>query len=137
MRALATVLILAASSTVAAADCPSAVTDAVKKAFPDASVTKCVAEGKGFEVKLARKGAKLEVDVSAAGEILMVEEPITIAELPAAVTKAMAAKYPKARASKAEKQTARKEISYEVDFVIDGTHKEATFKQDGTFVEEE
>jgi len=55
------------------------------------------------------------------------------------VTAAFEAKYPKTKASKAEKQTkADGTVTYEIAFKdAKGKKHEATFKEDGTFVEEE
>ena len=131
-------LLLVATPAVAAPSCPTAVTDAIAKAFPKAKIDGCKAEKEHghdqFEVRLTKADAKhAEVDVAPDGKILQVEEKIAPAELPDAVKKAFAAKYPKAKAERAEKQTAGADVSYEIAF---GT-KEATFKADGTFVEEE
>lgn len=122
--------------------CPAAVTSAVMKAFPKATIGTCKAEherGKDiFEVKLAKaNGDKVEVDVAPDGAILQVEEKIAVEALPDAVKKAFAAKYPKAKAGGAEKQTAGKEVRYEIAFQTDKGRKEATFAADGSFVEEE
>ena len=135
MRAI---LILALLATPALADCPKPVTDAVAKAFPKATITKCHAEhedGKDiFEAKITRAdGTKAELDVAPDGAILQVEEKIAVDKLPDAVKKAFATRYPKAKAERAEKQTAGKKISYEIAF----GKTEATFAEDGTFVEEE
>ncbi|MBV8757799.1 MAG: PepSY-like domain-containing protein [Deltaproteobacteria bacterium] len=132
------VLMLAATPAFAAPSCPTAVTDAIAKAFPKSKIDRCKSETeKGvtqFEVRLTKADAKkVEVDVAADGKILQIEEKIAPTELPDAVKKAFAAKYPKAKAERAEKQTAGSDVSYEIAF---GT-KEATFKADGTFVEEE
>jgi biopolymer transport protein ExbD len=125
----------------AAADtsCPTVVTDAAKKAFPDAALIKCVVEKSGFEVKMQKKDkSKVELDISAKGEILQTEEVVPVATLPEKVTKAFAARYPKSTLLKAEKQSrADKTVTFEVAFKVDKALKEATFKEDGTFVEEE
>jgi hypothetical protein len=132
---------LASLPAIAVADtaCPAAVTDAAKKAFPDATVTKCVAEKSSFEVKMQRKNKSMvELDISAKGEIEQIEEVVAVSAIPAPVTKAFAAKYPKATMLKAEKQTkADKSVSFEIAFKADKGMKEATFTADGTFVEEE
>jgi hypothetical protein len=126
-----------------APDCPVAVRNAIDKAFPKATISKCKAEReKGhdqFEVVLTKAdGAKAEVDVAADGKILQVEEKIAIDKVPAAVMKAFARKYPKAKVDSAEKQTpATGAPSYELAFATDAGRKEATFSEDGTFVEEE
>ncbi len=133
--------IMLLTSVASAETCPAAVTAAVKKAFPDGTITKCAAHvekgQKHFEAKVSRGKATLEIDVSPKGEILLIEEPIAVADLPAAVTRALAARYPKVKATRAEKMTKGAELSFEIAFQSEGRRKEATFKQDGTFVEEE
>jgi hypothetical protein len=124
------------------AACTADVKAAVTKAFPDATIDKCKAEkdhGKDLvEVKLTKKdGSRVEVDVGLDGKILQTEEKIAIDKVPAGVMKAFAAKYPKAKASGAEKQSAEKSTSYEIAFTVDGAKKEATFAEDGKFIEEE
>lgn len=131
------VVLSLASGTAAAGTCPAAVPAAVKKAFPDGTALTCAPHGKDFEVRLTRNKAELQVDVSATGEILLVEEPIPVSSIPATVMKAFSAKYPKAKATKAEKMTKGPAVSFELAFSIDGRRREATFNLDGTFVEEE
>jgi Putative beta-lactamase-inhibitor-like, PepSY-like len=131
-------ILFAATPAVAAPSCPTAVTDAIAKAFPKSKVESCKAEKEHghdqFEVRVTKADAKkAEVDVAPDGKILQIEEKVAPAELPDAVKKAFAAKYPKAKAERAEKQTAGADISYEIAF----GSKEVTFKADGTFVEEE
>jgi hypothetical protein len=122
--------------------CPAPVIAGVSKAFPKVTISACKPErdhGKDiFEVKLTRSGGdRLEVDVAADGTILQVEEPIAVDALPDAVRKAFATKYPRAKATGANKQTAGKDVRYEIAFVVDKARKEATFSADGAFVEEE
>jgi hypothetical protein len=122
--------------------CPAAVTTALAKEFPKAAISACKPEhehGKDiFEVKLTKaSGERIEVDVAPDGTILQVEENIAFDALPAAVKKAFAAKYPKAKATGAEKQTAGKDVRYEIAFSAGNGRKEATFSADGTFVAEE
>jgi|SRR5882724_7132454 len=125
------------------ADCPAAVKTAIEKAFAKSTINNCKAEKEHghdqFEVKLTKAdGTKAEVDVSPAGKILQIEEKIDVAKLPAAVTKAFAARYPKAKIDGAEKQTpAEGKPTYEVAFATDAGRKEATFSEDGKFIEEE
>ena len=144
MKSLACVLVLGSTLAAAApAPCPAAVTSAVDKKFPKSTVQVCKAEREDghdqYEVKLTKAdGSKVEVDVSPAGAILQTEEVVALDQVPAAVTKAFAAKYPKAKPTRAEKQTpATGKPSYELAFAVDGKRKEATFAEDGTFVEEE
>jgi hypothetical protein len=127
----------------ASADCPAPVKQAIDKAFPKASVSKCAPEKEHgrdqFEVVLVRaSGGRVEVDVAPDGKILLIEEPIALDQVPAAVMKAFGARYPKAKATSAEKQTPTGAApTYELAFVIDGKRREATFTTTGTFVEEE
>ncbi|HEX7843819.1 MAG TPA: hypothetical protein VF469_40370 [Kofleriaceae bacterium] len=125
-----------------AGGCPAAVTTGILKAFPKATIGACKAErehGKDlFEVKLTKaSGDKIEVDVAPDGTILQVEEKIAVDALPEPVKKAFAARYPRGRATGAEKQTAGKDVRYEIAFQTDKGRKEASFSADGTFVEEE
>jgi Putative beta-lactamase-inhibitor-like, PepSY-like len=122
--------------------CPAAVTTGIMKAFPRATIGTCKAEhehGKDiFEVKLTKaNGDKVEVDIAPDGTVLQIEENVAIDALPDAVKKAFAAKYPKAKATGAEKQTAGNQVHYEIAFQTDKGRKEATFSSDGSFLEEE
>jgi uncharacterized membrane protein YkoI len=135
-------VVLAAAGSVAHADCPKPVVDAIAKAFPGASLTRCKAEKEHgrdqFEARLVRSdGAKLEVDLAPDGTILQIEEAIAVDKLPAAVSKAFAARYPKGKATGAEKQTAGKVVTYEIKFDLGAARKEATFDESGKFIEEE
>jgi hypothetical protein len=125
-------LVLLISVPAFAGDCPKPVTDAIAKAYPKASVKACKAEGASFEARL--NNPDVELDLAADGKILATEEKIAVDALPDAVKKAFAAKYPKAKAERAEKETkADKSVSYEIKF----GKTEATFAADGTFIEEE
>lgn len=124
-------------------DCPSAVTSAALEHHAGATVSACKKEnehGKAqYDVKLLTKdGRKVELDISAAGEILLSEEPVSVDDLPQAVTAAFHAKYSGAKPTRAEKQTAADgKVTYEVAFALGAKKREATFAADGSFVEEE
>jgi hypothetical protein len=123
--------------------CSAAVKSAIDKAFPKASVSRCKAEHdhgrEVVEVKLTKAdGNRAEVDVTPDGKIVQIEEKITLDKVPAAVMKAFAQKYPKAKVDTAEKQTPSEGApAYELAFGTDKGRAEATFREDGTFVEEE
>src|SRR5260370_26579681 len=124
--------------------CPAAVKNAALKAYPAAKVTSCKEEKeKGkvqYEVKLETKDAKqLELDISPEGAVLLTEEPAALDSVPKAVTAAFAARYPKMKATRAAKQTRPDgTITYELAWRdAKGKRHEATFKDDGAFVEEE
>ena len=124
-------------------ECPAAVKVAISHDFPKSSISTCKLEHDKdhdqFEVKIVKAdGAKAEVDVTADGKILQVEEKIALDQVPSAVAKAFAARYPKAKFDVAEKQTpSHGAPSYELGFAVGGGRKEATFTSDGKFVEEE
>jgi uncharacterized membrane protein YkoI len=128
--------------SVASADCPKAVTDAVAKAFPKSTIKACKAEHEHgrdqFEAKITKAdGSKVEIDLAPDGKILQVEQTIALDQVPAAVMKAFASKYPHGKATRAEKQTGDKITTYEIGFDLDHQRKEATFDETGKFVEEE
>jgi hypothetical protein len=144
--AITTLLTFLTFATVAHADggdCPGPVKSAIDKAFPRASITRCKAEREHgrdqFEVKVVKAdGTKAEIDVTPDGKILQIEEKIGIDRVPAAVMKAFAQRYPKSTVDGAEKQTpADGPPTYELAFATDKGRTEATFKEDGTFVDEE
>lgn len=136
---LAASLVLVPALAGADPTCPTAVTDAAKRAFPGTALLKCAAEKSGFEVKLQKQDKSIvELDISARGDIEQIEEVVPLASLPQAVVKAFAARYPKVTMEKAEKQTkADKSVSFEIAFKTGKRRNEATFRADGTFVEEE
>ncbi len=125
------------------AACPPVVRHAIDTAFPKATITKCRAEHEHghdqFEVRVTKSDrSRAEVDVSPDGRILQIEERIAIDKVPVVVMKAFAAKYPKAKADTAEKQTPSSgPVSYELGFSVDASRREATFTETGKFVEEE
>ena len=131
------------SAPAPAAACPAAVTGAITRAFPKSLIAKCKAEHEHgteqFSVNVVKAdGTKAEVDVSPEGKFLQVEEKIALEKVPGAVTKAFAAKYPRAKVTGAEKQTPTQgSPRYELAFTTDAGRKEATFSEDGKFVEEE
>jgi hypothetical protein len=63
---------------------------------------------------------------------------IALDQVPAAIIQAFAARYPRAKLSSAEKQTPTGGApSYELGFATAHGRKEATFRDGGTFVDEE
>lgn len=142
--ALAFAMLLVPGLAGAQPACPSAVKDAAQKAYPNSRMTACKQEKeKGkvqYEVKLmTREERKLELDISPAGSILLTEEAVTTGAVPKGVIAAFNAKYPRMKAASADKQTRPDgTVTYEIAFRdAKGKKHEATFKEDGTFVEEE
>jgi hypothetical protein len=136
-------LMLAFALPASASPCPANVTASVLKAHAGAVVTECKQEtehGKvQYEVKITSKdGARKELDVDPGGKILLTEEYVELASVPQAVVTAFTAKFPGAKASRAEKQTASDgKVTYELAFGSGAARKEATFSSDGAFLEEE
>jgi uncharacterized membrane protein YkoI len=92
-----------------------------------------------YEVKITLKdGKRMELDVDPAGKILLTEEYVELAAVPAAVMSTLATKFPGAKATRAEKQTASDgKVTYEIAFGAGEAKKEATFTADGAMVEED
>ena len=99
---------------------PAAVKKAVKKKFPKAEIdgaAKEVEDGKTtYEVELEVKDRSVNVAMNADGTILEIEREIPFDELPKAVAKKLAAKYPGAKIEKVEEVTKGEDgpVHYEV-----------------------
>jgi hypothetical protein len=99
---------------------PAAVTKAVKKKFPKARIqaaSKEVEDGAAtYEVELKVEGRSVDLALNAEGKILEIEKEIPVNELPRAVTKRLAARYPGARIEKVEEITKGEDgpVHYEV-----------------------
>jgi uncharacterized membrane protein YkoI len=136
-------LIVAPLYAYAKDSCPATVKDAVNKAQAGSKISSCKqekADGKvQYEVRLKTSdGRKLSLDVAPEGAILLTEEKVAAASVPPAVSAAFAARYPKAKATAAEKQTKPDgKVTYELAFKVKGKRKEATFDESGSFVSEE
>ena len=132
-----------AAQSASAPACPAAVAASIAKEFPGATTTSCKAENEDgrdqYEVKVDRSGGeKVEADVAPDGAILQTEQAIPFDQVPARVMTAFGAKYPGAQPTRAEKQVRTgKGAFYEIKFAAEPKAKEATFAEDGTFVEEE
>jgi hypothetical protein len=118
------------------------VTGSIAKEFPAARTSSCKEEHEDgqdqFEVKLDNGGERVEVDVAPDGKILQTEVVIPLDQVPAKVMAAFTAKYPGAKPSRAEKQLRTGNGAFfEIAFPAEPKRKEATFAEDGTFVEEE
>jgi uncharacterized membrane protein YkoI len=79
---------------------PKAIMDAIKGRFPAAeisSVEKEKEDGKiVFDVELKHQGRKYEMEIAEDGTILEIEKEVAAKDVPAAVTKAALAEYPRA-----------------------------------------
>jgi hypothetical protein len=78
---------------------PKPVMDAIKARFPGADVTSVEKETEDgkiiYDVELKHKDRKYEMDIEENGTVLEIEKEIVAKDVPAAVTKAVEAKYPK------------------------------------------
>ncbi len=122
--------------------CPPAVRGAVSKLHPGARVGSCKPErdnGKlQYEVRISEAGRKLELDLTPEGGLLQTEERVPLNGVPPEVRSGFASKYPGVTAVAAEKQTkAGGATSFELAFDRAGKRHEATFTDQGAFVEEE
>jgi hypothetical protein len=113
---------LAAEEKISPKKLPAAVRKAVKKKFPEAKyrgAAKEVADGKTtYEVELTVEGRAVDAIMSPEGKILEVEREVPVAKLPAAVKKALAAKYPDAKIEKAEMLTKGEDGPLHYEIVI-------------------
>jgi uncharacterized membrane protein YkoI len=85
---------------------PKAVADSAKAKFPGATwkeAAKETEDGKTvYEIEMTHEGHKMDVTFEDNGTLVLVETVVPEAELPAAVTKAVKAKYPGAKIDLAE-----------------------------------
>ena len=128
------------------ASAPAQVRAAVEARFPGAQVTSVEREKEHgqvvYDYELRQAGRKFETDVREDGTLLEVEKQLTGAEVPEAVTRAVAAKYPKAQVREVmevNKVTAGRETPdhYEVTLTgRGGGGKEVNVAMDGRVSEE-
>ena len=80
---------------------PKKVMAAVKARFPKAKITsveKETTDGKVmYDIELTQKGRKYEMDILEDGTVLEVEKEVFLKDAPEALTKAVKAKYPRAK----------------------------------------
>ncbi len=78
---------------------PAKVMAAVKERFPGAEFTSITKETENnkvvYDIELKHKGRKYEMDIQEDGTVLEIEKEVALKDVPAAVTKAVEAKYPK------------------------------------------
>src|SRR5206468_3830327 len=94
---------------------PKAVLSAVKARFPKANVLGATFDGKStYEVNAKDKGHNLDISVTDAGKILVIEKEIAAKDLPKAVSDTLAGKYAGQKIERIEELTKGETISYEV-----------------------
>jgi hypothetical protein len=108
----------AAKGKAASAKLPPAVAAAFKKAYPNATIKNISHEtedgGEQYEIESTNAGHGLDVNYKPDGTLLVVEEEIAAADVPAAVTAAIAARYPKAVISTRERATEKTRTYFEI-----------------------
>ena len=109
MRAiLAMVVVLSAASMLRADEenvpldkLPKAITEAVQKRFPRVEMKSASKEKDGdkvvYEITLKKEGKNIDVTISEAGAISLIEQELDFKDLPAAVAKTFGEKYPNAK----------------------------------------
>jgi len=121
----------------------------LERSYPDAKVQKVNLETEDgqrlYEVKMLKDGSKLEVTLAEDGTIVEIESPVAAADLPKAVTDAVAKAAPGAKIEKATKQESLTDsklnkltppkMSYEVEVEQDDKEAELTVAADGTILE--
>jgi hypothetical protein len=120
---------------------PEKILTAVMGRFPGAklrSVEKEIENGQVvYDVELTHKGRKHEMDIKADGTVIEVENEVAAKDLPAAVTRALQAKYPRATfkeimAVYKVNGTDEKLVDYEITLVTAaGRSLEVTVSPDG------
>ena len=79
---------------------PKPVLEAAKKRFPKAEVKGASKEGEGdklvYEVTLKQDGKNIDVTITPAGKITLIEKEVAFKDLPGAVAETLDKKYPKA-----------------------------------------
>jgi uncharacterized membrane protein YkoI len=121
---------------------PKPVTDALKDKFPDAKLKKAVKETQGgetiYEVSLTFKDHKYTVECTPEGAIRQIDRELEPKELPAALTRALDDKYPKAHINFIEEVTLKDKIErYEVTIVTaDKKEIEVHLAPDGKILKE-
>jgi uncharacterized membrane protein YkoI len=122
---------------------PKAVLDGVKAKFPKAELkgaAKETEDGKTvYEVSFQYKGANYDVILTPEGKITLIEKEIAAKDLPKAVAKALADKYPKATIKLAEELSDGddKVTAYEVLLVTDKKELEIKLDPKGKVLNEE
>lgn len=131
---------------------PKAIKEAVEKRFPKVEMTGASKEKDGdklvYEVSLKRDGKNIDVTVTEAGAITLIEQQIDFKDLPEAVARTFEEKYPKAEYKVVESVTkvadGTETLEYyeatlvdagkktwEVEVLPDGKVKSATEVKDG------
>jgi Putative beta-lactamase-inhibitor-like, PepSY-like len=109
----------AAASKLASAPLPPGIKAAFTQAYPDATVMQVNHEKvhghEQYEIESVDHGLKLDVNYKPDGSVIIVQHEVAAADVPAAVTAAIAARYPQATATLSMRTTEKKSTYYEID----------------------
>ena len=149
--ALALTLTLVAGSTAAAfdekkikvEDLPKAVMAAAKKAFPGAQMVGAVKETDDddkdevlYVVEMKIDGKAVEVAIDADGMVEAIEKEIDADDLPKAVTRAAAKRFPNGKIAKVEEVTdSDDDVVYELDIMNNGKKVEIVMAPNGKILD--
>jgi hypothetical protein len=119
---------------------PKPVLKAFKAKFPDATINTAIkeeADGKTvYEIESKQDGLGIDAVLKPDGEFVEIEKELKIADLPAAVSKAVKAKHPKGKMTKAEELIKDGKSAYEVVVELaDGKTEEVVVDKNGKPVE--
>jgi hypothetical protein len=140
MKTTITIFILALginfanAQTVKEVEVPTAVKDALKKAYPTAKLEKWEKEDANYEAEIKVGKAESSVVYDASGNIVMTEVEIKVSELPKGVTDYINANLKGKKAKEASKMTyADGKVNYEAE--VD--EADYLFDEKGNFIEKE
>ena len=116
---------------------PAAVASAFKAAYPRATIRNVVHETEDgieqYEIESTNDGKSLDVSYRPDGSLLVVEEQVAPAELPAAVTAAITKRYPTATLTTCERATENRRVSFEIG-LKGAAVKTVELAADGTWI---
>jgi hypothetical protein len=102
----------------AAVTLPPAVRAAFTKAYPQAQVKHVIHETEGgqeqYEIESVDHGMALDVNYKPNGSVIVIEQEVAPADVPAAVMAAIATRYPNATLTTRERATEKKTTYYEI-----------------------
>jgi hypothetical protein len=97
---------------------PAAVDAAFKKAYPTAAIKNVIHETEDgqeqYEIESIDHGMKLDVNYKPNATVIVIEQEVAAADVPAAVMAAITARYPKATLTLRERATENKTTYYEI-----------------------
>jgi hypothetical protein len=114
---------------------PTAVADAFRAAHGDAAGVEWTMEEGGYEASFTEGGNDMSIVYAADGTPGAVETEIAVADLPAAVTTALARDHAGHPVTEAARIVTDGQTTYEAEVSMDGTTKDLIYREDGTLVE--